>query len=243
VWSLIAIPVVTVLINQMSSTVVSAVNRGTFKLADWTVMPKEGELSKFLQHHPRLKGAIERFIEKRQQKKRVARGFELQDPDDPESANAADPHSKPNGNDGAGKTSASASAAILAKLQAKEEKLLADTDHDLAKLLGASIKTVAQDLRADPPKRYNYEQWIHFRKLIQFSKRTAEELEELEDDIDDEEVVDWDWIGENSPMLADIAEAEWVLDRLCESLTRYSRRQARLVSFAFFLVPPLCSYS
>ncbi len=31
-------------------------------------------------------------------------------------------------------------------------------------------------------------------------------------------------------MLADITEAEWVLDRLCESLNRYTRRQSTRVS-------------
>jgi len=39
--------------------------------------------------------------------------------------------------------------------------------------------------------------------------------------------VEWDWIGEDSPMLADVGESEWVLDRLCESLNRYTRKQAR----------------
>jgi potassium channel subfamily K len=41
--------------------------------------------------------------------------------------------------------------------------------------------------------------------------------------LDEEEfgVLSWDWIGEQSPLLAEKTEPEWVLDRLCESLVRY----------------------
>jgi potassium channel subfamily K len=38
-------------------------------------------------------------------------------------------------------------------------------------------------------------------------------------------LLNWDWIGENSPMLATQTEPEWVLDRLCESLIRYVSTQ------------------
>ncbi|KAK1778543.1 hypothetical protein QBC45DRAFT_162086 [Copromyces sp. CBS 386.78] len=62
VWSLIAVPIVTVLFQEMSSTVVSAVNRGAFKVADWTIMPtsKRGVLDKYIHKHAWLK----RFIRK-----------------------------------------------------------------------------------------------------------------------------------------------------------------------------------
>ena len=49
--------------------------------------------------------------------------------------------------------------------------------------------------------------------------------EELEREEEEEGIVEWDWIGEDSPMLAEETESEWVLDRLCESLGRYMRRQ------------------
>ena len=49
--------------------------------------------------------------------------------------------------------------------------------------------------------------------------------EELEREEEEEGIVEWDWIGEDSPMLAEETESEWVLDRLCESLGRYMRKQ------------------
>lgn len=50
------------------------------------------------------------------------------------------------------------------------------------------------------------------------------DLKQLELDEEEEGVVEWDWLDENSPMLSDQSEAEWVLDRLCESLLRWLKR-------------------
>jgi len=41
---------------------------------------------------------------------------------------------------------------------------------------------------------------------------------------EEEGLVEWDWIGKDSPMMARQSEPEFVLDRLCESLARYMRR-------------------
>ncbi len=56
------------------------------------------------------------------------------------------------------------------------------TEHDLARELALSIRTVAHDLRAEPPKRYGYEEWVHFTKLIRFSRLTRVEAEALEEE-------------------------------------------------------------
>ncbi|KAK3390968.1 hypothetical protein B0H63DRAFT_557841 [Podospora didyma] len=227
VWSLVAVPIVTVLIQEMSSTVVSAVNRGTFKVAEWTILPKKGVLRHFIDAHPKLRGFLDRLQElqaRRQERKRIARGFQVQDPDeeilhDPEPGDVnttATNITTSTKNEGVNQGET---------LLAKEEE--AETEHDLARELAITIKSVAHELRSAPPKRYTYEEWVHFTKLVRFSSRGKVEDKE-EDDVEkeEEELVEWDWIGENSPMLADITEAEWVLDRLCESLNRYTRRQA-----------------
>lgn len=206
-------PIVTVLIQNMSSTVVSAINRGTFKLADWTVMPSAGAFRVFLDQNPRLKA----YLERRQATKRVERGFQIQNPDDPE-ARTLD---ITKGETGLTSVPDETGDVDIPERDPKE------TDHDLARQLAKTIKSVAQDLRSSPPKKYTYKEWQHFTNLIRFSALTAE-IEILQEEMEEEGLVEWDWIGEDSPMLADVAEAEWVLSRLCESLTRYSRRQASL---------------
>ncbi|KAK6606555.1 potassium channel [Botrytis cinerea] len=190
VWSLIAIPTMTILISDMSSTVIAAINRGTFTLADWTIMPKAGMREK--------------------PKKRIRHGFDVQNPDDRQMPIVDDVELDPE----------SSLGQVVEEIEEPPEY----TEHDLARKLATAIKRVANDLRADKPKKYSYEEWVEFTRLIRFSTHNAKEVEEEEED---EGLVEWDWIGEDSPMLADVSESEWVLDRLCESLNRYTRRQGK----------------
>ena len=44
--------------------------------------------------------------------------------------------------------------------------------------------------------------------------------------MDEEGLIEWDWIGEDSPMMSKSSEAEFVLDRLCESMRRYLKHVA-----------------
>lgn len=212
VWSLVAIPTMTILISDMGDTVISAINRGTFTLADWTVLPKEGVWKDFLDSHSKLRDWLARKTKELESKKRLKKGFDLQDPDAEGGALEAGNPDSPQDDRG---------GLTLERLAEEPAEL---TEHDLARKLAVSIKRVANDLRADHPKKYSYEEWAEFTRLIRFSSNNPEEVEEEEEE---EGLVEWDWIGEDSPMLADVSESEWVLDRLCESLNRYTRRQAR----------------
>ena len=220
VWSLLAIPTMTILISDMGDTVVSAINRGTFTLADWTVMPKAGVWHDFLEDHPRLRDWLELKTKEHEAKKRIEQGFTLQNPDEEATADTADDDQVLGGKD---------NPATLDKLA---EEPFEATEHDLARKLALAIKRTANDLHLVPPKKYSYEEWVEFTRLIRFSSKSPEEAEEEEEE---EGLVEWDWIGEDSPMLADVSESEWVLDRLCESLNRYTKKQAKMVYPHFLL--------
>ena len=215
VWSLVAIPTMTILVSDMGDTVVGAINRGTFTLADWTVMPKEGVWHDFLEKHPRLKNWLETKTIEREARKRVEHGFDIANPDEESGANEPADGSVDGNTTGKGLT--------LEKLAEESPEV---SEHDLARKLALAIKTVANNLRADIPKKYSYEEWAEFTRLIRFSSHNPSEVEEEEVE---EGLIEWDWIGEDSPMLADISESEWILERLCESLNRYTRKQAREV--------------
>jgi potassium channel subfamily K len=90
----------------------------------------------------------------------------------------------------------------------------------LAVQLAEAIAQTAHDVRDASRRHYSYEEWVTFTRLIRFTARDDDH-----DDDHDDDLVQWDWIGENSPMMADKSEAEFVLDRLCESLRRYVRCQ------------------
>ncbi|KAK0712228.1 hypothetical protein B0T21DRAFT_427200 [Apiosordaria backusii] len=202
VWSITAVPIVTVLVQQMSQTVVMAINRGTFTLADWTIMPKKGILKSFLARHPTISRIVIRKEDGTEKGKgpdepaRDERWFAEIDPERP----------------------------IEEQPEENQEAKNKDDDNELAKELSNTIKAVAHDLRSHPPKVYSFTEWARFTKLIRFTTCSSLERDEVEER---EGQTEWDWIGEDSPLLADVTEAEWVLDRLCESLGRWMRRQAQ----------------
>jgi len=87
----------------------------------------------------------------------------------------------------------------------------------------------AATLGAHAEKRYTFEEWAELTRLIRFTgvERPEEAVAE-----EDEDVIEWDWLGENSPLMTHVSEPEFVLDRLCESLVRYTRRVEKRVERA-----------
>ncbi|KAI9757230.1 MAG: hypothetical protein M4579_003530 [Chaenotheca gracillima] len=187
IWSLIAVPTMTILISDMGETVIASFKRGTFKLADWTVLPKKGLWKSLLDRNPWLLLRLTKREEEKAAEKRVEEGFKVNEEID-----------QP-----------------LTLEDLAEGEL---DEHDLARKLALAIRHTADDLNADPPKRYSYEEWAVYTRLIRFSSQSPEEIG-YEEDVSG--LINWDWIGENSPLLADKTEAEWVMDRLCESLDRF----------------------
>ncbi|KAI9894425.1 MAG: Potassium channel [Vezdaea aestivalis] len=196
VWSLVAVPTMTILISDMGDTVIASFKRGTFTLADFTVLPQKGIWRNFMENHPWLLLKLEKRAEDHAAARRIAEGLP-----------------------GPLNEELSAPALTIEELAAG-----APDEHSLARKLALAIRKTANDLHADPPKRYTYEEWVEFTRLIRFSSQSASEVEQTEEE---EGIIEWDWIGEDSPMLADSSESEWVLDRLCESLDRHMRRQVR----------------
>ena len=198
VWSLVAVPTMTILISDMGDTVVASYKRRTSVLADWTVLPKEGKFREFLDKHVVIMHYVDRWMSKRAEKKRIKDGF-------PGPIEDADVNLKPT-----------------------LEELATDDDldeHDLARKLAVAIRRTADDLTHGHQRRYSYEEWVEFSRLIRFSKfKSGDERAGVENEEEEEGLIEWDWIGEDSPMMADESECEWVLDRLCESLDRYMRR-------------------
>ncbi|OCT54215.1 ion channel [Cladophialophora carrionii] len=189
VWSLIAVPTMTILISDMGDTVISSFKRGTFKLGDLTVLPKAGLWHDLVMKHSWLYN----WMTKRTEKKRRKAGL----PVGP-SADEAPPIS---------------SIEQLASVDL--------TEAELTSRLAWAIRKTADDLHHSPGKRYSYEEWCEFTRLIRF---TRVGLAQLEYDEEVDGVVEWDWLDENSPMLSQQSESEWILDRLCESLLRLLKK-------------------
>ncbi|KAK4159770.1 hypothetical protein QBC43DRAFT_246780 [Cladorrhinum sp. PSN259] len=203
VWSIVAVPIVTVLVQAMSKTVISAVNRGTFTLADLTVMPKKGAFKNFLQRRKKKKASCSTVRESNNKEKKgkapAKKWFEDIDPEV-----TPDVVPPPEEDEGGPSTNPTVSHARLAQR------------------LCEAIKEVTRDLRGFPEKQYSFEEWVQFTKLIRFTQIVGEEEGAA---ASGGVTTGWDWIGEESPLLAGVGEPEWVLERLVESLGRWMRMQ------------------
>ena len=190
----------TILISDMGDTVIASFKRGTFKLADWTVLPKAGLWRELAEKYPWLLLWLQKKAQKAAERRRIAAGMPVGPEED---------------------------EIVPAPTMQQVSELDDFDDHALAGRLAIAIRHTANHLKDDPPRRYSYEEWAQYTRLIRFSSLSKEGIELAEEE---EGIVEWDWIGEDSPMLADSTESEWVLDRLCESLNRYMRKQGMGVS-------------
>ena len=88
------------------------------------------------------------------------------------------------------------------------------------------IGRVTQHLKSQPPRKYNYQEWAWYLRLIgedesdaakhrkphsHLSSKTKDELEEKEKER-------WSWVGSRSPLMGSQEEAEWILEKLIETL-------------------------
>lgn len=204
-WSLCAIPTMTILISNMGDTIIASYKRGTFRLGDVTLLPKKGFVKALLNQHPRVQKWIGDFVERKQQKERLEMGFPV-GPDIDEEVNSQ---------------TRDAALEELATVEALDE-------HDLAQKLVDAIRDTANHLRSGSHHHYTYEEWVEYTRLIRFSQfqgRRGSTALLLDEEERDEGIIEWDWIGEDSPMMSNVSETEWILDRLTESLDRYMKHQ------------------
>lgn len=205
VWSLLAVPSITILISDLANTVVSSFRDWTNALGDFTLLAQDGIWRDLVEKNPWLIGKLTSRAERKAREKRLEEGFgtgpdpDAEDPDRP----------------------AMRRALTIEQLAAEGDKV--QTEHQLAKLLANTIKDVAGHVKDEKPRKYSYEEWVEFTELVRFTRGKEEEDEEDED----EGLIEWDWIGEDGPIMSS-SEPQWLLDRLCESMGRYVRKQARI---------------
>ena len=218
IWSLVAIPTMTILVSDMADTVIAVFNRGTFALADWTVMPKAGLWRSLFERNPWM------LLWLQKKSAQIAPETPLEEGLQAQRADGYPP-----------------TLEALARGPFDE--------HQHARNLVAAIRKTARHAKTEPRKKYSYEEWVLVTRLIRFGFGSLpEQQKSISDDSNeshrasdpkpegtsgqhgqmpmenDEEDIDWDWIGEDSPLLADEGEPEWILDNLCCALEKYFRR-------------------
>ncbi|KAE9963307.1 hypothetical protein BLS_009429 [Venturia inaequalis] len=206
-WSLVAVPTMTILVNDLGGTVIDKFKKGTFRFGEFTMLPKEGVYREWIESKPRLFGFLKRLQEKKQREKRMKQGMPFPDeveaeiqPDDAD-VNSLHPNLRTLTN------------------ELTEDFEPEKPDHaDLARRLAVAIRSVASDLKSDEKKHYTFEEWAELTRLIRFTSKSPEA-----DSQEAQDVLEWDWIGPNSPLMSEMSEPEFVLHHLCESLDRYMK--------------------
>lgn len=228
VWSLVAIPTMTILVSDLGDTVVAKFKQVVDGVADFTVLPKESIWRPFLDKHPFLPSNLRQWIDDKALKKRVKNGFQTMDPMVEIPIRLPSPHNSPSSSDDDDDNPRNTISALAAEAEADQTR--PPTPTSLSRHLAQSIKRIAHDLRLPHPKRYSYEEWVEFTRLIRLTTPQRLDCELGTHTIDhatphEEGLVNWDWIGANSPLMSGLTESEWLLESLCESLIRLQRRK------------------
>ncbi|KAG9195290.1 hypothetical protein G6011_00411 [Alternaria panax] len=218
IWSLIAVPTMTILVSDLGDTVVANFKSWSDQLADFTVLPKAGTWRSFLNKHPWLLQWLQQWTEYRARKKRLIRGFSIADlRSDDSSIDSSDPQIRENTLDDPEDREAAADIELTRHPTVSALANEAETDitnpptrASLTRRLALSIQMVSLDLKTDK-KRYTYEEWVEFTRLIRLT--SPERLDrDLGSDVttfdeeNEEGLVNWDWIGDDSPMVSGISE-------------------------------------
>jgi potassium channel subfamily K len=225
IWSLIAVPTMTILVSDLGDTVVAKFKKRSDQLADFTVLPKSGIWRAFVEKHPWLLIWLQHRIASHESKQRLRKGFDVVDP-----RIATTPDRDPEDPEDPDLELTEHPTIPTLAAEAEADTSTVPTSASLSRRLALSIKKVSGDFRLPRPKRYTYEEWVEFTRLIRLT--TPERLnKDLGTTLtstgteNEEGLVNWDWIGNDSPMMSGVTESEWLLERLCESLIRLEKRK------------------
>lgn len=112
--------------------------------------------------------------------------------------------------------------------------------HDYHLVLIDEISRVTQHIRTQPPRKYSFAEWDWYLKLIGEDERSAQRHQkavppdrkkklgrggdgEETPDKEDQDELQWSWVGSRSPLMGSQEEAEWILEELEKRLSKELR--------------------
>lgn len=236
-WSLLAVPTLTIVISNMGDTVVKVISDLTLYLAEFTVLPGDAPVrDRMKQFAARTTGGrlFEDVIDVEEPPGLLGDGRKTES----EKGTAGGP--------GAAATDFLASQVEDEELkevreaEAKGDKLGEDI-HKYHYLLVKEFRNVMKHLNESPPRKYSYEEWAWFLKLMgedeshSASHRAAPvkvkndtdakpDMQQAQTDDDEGGMRQWSWLGNRSPLMGDTEEAEWVLEKLSMTLEKEMKK-------------------
>ena len=215
-WSLLAVPTLTIVISNMGDTVVKATRDLTDYLGEFTVLP--GDSSSKQRAKQLFSSITTRFGKKTNQQQST---------------------------NGSRKDTGHSNSKLEVGADHGKKDEISKNKHTYRYLLIREFRNVLNHLDEQPPHRYTYEEWAWYLKLmgenedvshshrqppVQISNEKSKgELDMQQgptDDVGDKDQKQaWSWLGNRSPLMGEMAEAEWVLERLSATLEKELRRE------------------
>ena len=240
-WSLLAVPTLTILISNMGDTVVKSIRDVTLWLGEITVLPGEAG----------IRGRLKQVAVQTTRGKVFKEGTDSKDSSNSLQGDKkeVDAEQAPPRNGVRSALSADTEAEGVQEeelIEAGEARLrgdrLGEDIHEYHYLLVQEVRNIMKHLNESPPRKYTYEEWAWFLKLMGEDEANPESHRRapvkvknaLNKDPDigdgtanekDSPVKEWSWLGNRSPLMGDTEEAEWVLERLSATLEKELKKQ------------------
>ena len=236
-WSLLAVPTLTIVISNMGDTVIKAIKDIVLYLGEFTLLPGEGSARE------RIKRGTQKIRPGRENDGRMMDKVQEKAPGFLGDSDQQDPEKQ---NQNVGLDAADHLAGAMEKDELDQEKEASDRGdllerdiHHYHYLLMKEIRNVIKDLNDSPPRKYSYHEWAWFLRLMGEDENSSRshrkaptsapnkdgrdpELQQAgvsDDDLGNTRHK-WSWLGSRSPLMGETEEAEWVLERLSETLEK-----------------------
>lgn len=238
-WSLLAIPTLTVLISNMGDTVVKAISDLTNWAGSLTILPGENGAKATLRAGVKKVTSKNRMPAKKEFHTVVpGRAMPDEDAGGNEAKNDHDRTIEDHAMERLGKYMEESELSEAKEASDKGDLLQRDM-HLYHYVLVRELRHLMRDVEASPPKQYSYNDWAWYLKLIGQDEANPDlhrkppvkpSRHDPETESDDKEHVgqanggdgdlSWSWLGTRSPLMGSKSESEWLLEKLSRTLER-----------------------
>ena len=237
-WSLLAVPTLTIVISNMGDTVVKFIRDATLYLGEFTVLPGDAGLAT----------RFKQIANKAKPTKSTGNADEISE-DEPPGLLSEKEEGPAKGHLHHG---ADVSAAQMENSELKAAKSDRDAGnqkgssvHEYHYALAKEFRNVMKHLNEAPPRKYTYQEWAYYLELMGEDEGSSTshrkppvlpnkdgelkdgdgevDMQQAQTDDDGKGNREWSWLGERSPLMGEMEEAEWVLERLAGTLERCLR--------------------
>ncbi|KAL8801493.1 MAG: hypothetical protein Q9182_004396 [Xanthomendoza sp. 2 TL-2023] len=241
-WSLLAVPTLTIVISNMGDTVVKLIRDSTDYLGELTVLPGESPTK---QSAKRVIAKVTKRFDRDESKEEI-----MDEPPGMIGEKQQEGAGQLNGHE----TMTRATDRLATNIENEELREAGEAErrgdqvskdaHEYHYQLIREFRNVMKHLDENPPRRYTYEEWAWYLKLMgedednytshrkppvkvrsDYKGNRKPDMQQGSTDDKVDEHRQWSWLGNRSPLMGEMGEPDWVLERLSVTLEKQLKRQ------------------